>query len=143
MEYIIFAVIVYALFLLENKKSSTMKDVKNLKYGKRQSRISIVAIVLMILFAGLRNYTIGYDLPNYKKNFDLIYNNNDLKGHSFEKCFQVLNYCCSKIFGNIYGFNAMLLVSHDRSLCGSICCNKYFFRYFIDNVFVYCDRSFF
>lgn len=119
MEYVLFSIIIYCLFYNKNSSHFNKESIKLLQYGKKKQQVSIIAVILLILFAGLRNYTIGYDLPNYKNNFDIISDSGNLElGHAFEYLFQLLNLACASSFGNSFGFNALLLlISTIEVLC--------------------------
>ena len=111
MEYILISILTLTLFYVRNNyfKHAQIRECDDFHYG-RVNKISYVAIILLILFAGLRAYTIGYDVPNYYKNFQLILENKDLAdGHSFELLYNLINLMCAYIFGES-GFTFVLII---------------------------------
>lgn len=75
------------------------------------NQVSLLSVFLLLIVAGLRSYDIGYDLPNYLKNFNLIAENLKIEdGNNFEFLYQSLNYVAAFIFGKQYGFTFLLFI---------------------------------
>lgn len=111
MEYILIAILTLTLFYVRNNyfKHAEISACEDLNF-KKANKISYVAIILLILFAGLRAYTIGYDVPNYNINFQLILESKKLDGgHKFELLYNLINLICAFIFGES-GFTFVLTI---------------------------------
>lgn len=99
-----------------------------IKYGFNiYNQISLISIFLLLVVAGFRDYTMGYDLPNYFKNFSLIAEDLNIKdGHNFELLYQGLNYISAYIFGKEYGFTVLLFIVEGIILFCTIYAIKYY-----------------
>lgn len=113
--FLLLMFLVYALNYVKNScftkrivlTSNTIKQKEN--GFNIYNQVSLLSIFLLLIVAGLRSYDIGYDLPNYYKNFQLIAENLNINsGHNFEFLYQYLNYIAAFIFGKEYGFTALL-----------------------------------
>ena len=110
MEYLLIAILTYTLFFIRNnyfaKSYAGVDETKVENYNK----VSYLAVIILILFAGLRAFSVGYDVPNYYKNFELILESKDLSdGHSFELLYNIINLMCAYIFGES-GFTFVLII---------------------------------
>lgn len=116
MIYVCIALITYMLYDLDRLFFKQREKFYSLKREKRYLtdyfKFSYLALSILILFAGLRTSSVGYDMLNYENNFQLIADRLDANnGHNFEIFFQLLNLICAFIFGKKLGFNMMLLFS--------------------------------
>lgn len=111
MIYLAVAVLTYTLFYVKNHMPRKKFDFSIKKFNDSSQKISILAVVILIVIAGLRDVSVGFDLVNYKNNYDIFCRTSDLyMGHAFESGFQYLNIFCSRFFGAKYGFTIMLLI---------------------------------
>ena len=78
---------------------------------KSGNRSSYIAILLLVLFAGLRAETVGYDVANYRANFDILARRHKWSaGHDFEFGFQIITYLISFVFRGSFGFSLTMIV---------------------------------
>ena len=125
MIYLCIAILVYALFFFKNNYNPCYKPVNLIENKKkRNTKISVIAIIILIAFAALRATTVGYDTPNYYLNFTKIAEANEISnGHNFEFIFQLINWFAAGLFGK-QGFFFVLLICETIILCCVAYCSK-------------------
>lgn len=125
MIYLCIAILVYALFFFKNNYNPCYKPVNLIENKKkRNTKISVIAIIILIAFAALRATTVGYDTPNYYLNFTRIAEANEISnGHNYEFIFQLINWFAAGLFGK-QGFFFVLLICETIILCCVAYCSK-------------------
>ena len=114
MFYLLLALFVYVAFALKNGKiiKTTIGNELVIPNQKQEQKISWLAVVVLILVAGLRSHSVGGDLGNYRINFDNVgefHNIND--GYDYYGFFfQIINWTCSLFGTDNLAYTIFLLV---------------------------------
>ena len=105
MIYILIQLIVANLFLLSEKDNNFTKK-------KNSNVYKILIFEILVLFAGLRNYSVGLDTNNYLKNYTDIDKRLTLSTtHPFEFLYQLLNFVVALCFDDAIGFQLVLIIN--------------------------------
>ncbi|MBO5955122.1 MAG: EpsG family protein [Clostridia bacterium] len=90
------------------------------------NKTSYIAIVLLILFAALRSCEVGYDVANYRLNFDLLAETHEWsEGHGFEFGFQIITFLIAILYKGQFGFTlTMIIYSSIIVLCADYATKK-------------------
>lgn len=103
MYLIPFSIMTFCLLLIGEK--GILPSVDKSKNTKNIFVIfKVLAIILLIAFPTFRDSTVGYDTPNYYKNFEIILVNKSIASpaHAFEIGYQIINLIGAVLFGK-YG----------------------------------------
>lgn len=118
MQYLAVSFITLLLYAFKNKQIKNVflnnhnEKTFNIKDDNKQQKISFIAIFILILFAGLRGKTVGYDTANYFKSIQQMQQYGNISyGHDYEFLFTLLNYLCMIVFGADIGFTVVLIIS--------------------------------
>ena len=113
MVYLCLALFVYVCFALKNNKiiKTTLGNEIIVPAKEKEQKISWLAVVVLILFSGLRAHSVGGDLGVYNTNFmDIAKDHNINAGYqSYGLFFKILNWCCS-FLPVTTGFHMMLII---------------------------------
>ena len=112
MIYISVALATYVLFYCKKYDTKNKFNFDLKRQNHWSNHISIWAVIILVVLAGFRTSSVGYDLRNYESNFKAINYHRDIRlGHSFEYFFQILNLLCAYVGGELFGFNLLLIIT--------------------------------
>ena len=114
MLYLFLALFVYVCFALKNNKiiKTTVGNELIIPAERNKQKISWLAVVVLILFAGVRDFYVGSDLPHYYWVFERIGKNHNISNGDqyYGVLYKILNWICSMISVGDLGFSIMLLI---------------------------------
>ena len=115
MIYLLVAIFVYVSFALKNNKiiKTTVGNELIIPMERNKQKISWIAVVVLILFSGLRGHLVGSDLPHYKMIFDLVgkeHNINNTHEH-YGFLFNFAVWLSGVISTESIGFTILLMIS--------------------------------
>lgn len=114
MVYLCLALFVYVCFALKNNKiiKTTLGNEIIVPGQEKEQKISWLAVVVLILFSGLRAHSVGSDLVHYKWVFDRIAQNHNINAgdYFYGALYKILNWFCSLISVEEIGFTILLVI---------------------------------